>query len=83
MISWISRAFSEENGSPSSKRLFFGAAIFATIGYISYDIVQHRGLTAQSIELTTTLLYVTGAAYGVTRIFAENKTDPPPQTKAP
>ena len=78
---WLGGALSESEGGPSSKRLFFFFAILATIVFVGYDVFKHGGLTAQSIELTTTLLYITGAAYGVTRIFGEKADGPPPQPK--
>jgi hypothetical protein len=78
---WLGGALSESEGCPSSKRLFFFAAIVGALVFCGYDVAKHGGLTAQAIQLTETVLYITGAAYGVTRVFAEKSDGPPPQPR--
>lgn len=73
---WIGQALSEGDGSPSSKRLFFGASVFSTIAFCTYDLLKQGRITPEVIQLSTTLLGFTGAAYGVTRVFGEKKQDP-------
>ena len=79
---WLSRALSEGDGTPSSKRLFFAAAVFAAIAFCAYDIIRHNGLTPQTIDLSKTVLYVTATAYGVTRLWAEGSPPNPPPAPA-
>lgn len=78
---FLAGALSEAEGCPSSKRLFFGATILAVILFCAFDVVKHGAITREVIELSNTLLYVTAAAYGVTRVFAEKNDGPPAQPK--
>lgn len=73
---WIGQAFSEGDGSPSSKRLFFGASVFSTIGFCTFEVIKQGKITPEVIQLSTTLLGFTGAAYGVTHVFSPKKEDP-------
>lgn len=78
---FIAGALSEAEGCPSSKRLFFGATILAVILFCAFDLVKHGFITREVIELMNTLVYVTAAAYGVTRVFAEKNDGAPAQPK--
>jgi hypothetical protein len=73
---WIAAAHSEADGSPSSKRLFFGESIFAVIAVCFFETVKRGEITPAVIQLLTTLLGFTAAAYGVTHVFSPKKQDP-------
>jgi hypothetical protein len=73
---WLGQALSEGDGSPSSKRLFFGASVFSIIAFCSFEVIKQGKITPAVIQLSTTLLGVTATAYGVTRVWADKKEDP-------
>lgn len=80
-LHFLAGALSEGPDCPSSKRVNFFLPIVGILVFCAYDVVKHGGVTREVIELGTTLLYVTGAAYGVTRVFAEKSDGPPAQPK--
>lgn len=73
---WIGQAHAEADGSPSSKRLFFGVTIYSIIAFCGYEVLKQGEITPAVIQLSTTLLGFTAAAYGVTHVFSGKKEDP-------
>jgi len=41
---WLSKVFSEANGTPSSVRLLLGLGVFCAIGAVVYVLIQHARL---------------------------------------
>lgn len=41
---WLSKVFSESNGTPSSVRLLLGLGVFCAIGAVVYVLIQHARL---------------------------------------
>jgi hypothetical protein len=70
-LSWISRALSEGDGSPSIKRLLFAVTVVASLAFIAGYLISH-GLDANAIDLAKTTLLTTGGAYTAGR-FAESR----------
>jgi hypothetical protein len=70
VATWITKAFSEGDGSPSVKRLLFGVAVISAILFCAIDLTIHRGLTSTAGDLLKNIGFVTGGAYGIGR-FAE------------
>jgi hypothetical protein len=65
---FLREAHSEENGLASSRRLQMSAVVSAAILFVAYDVVAHRGLRAESIDLTKFIAALVGAYVGITRI---------------
>jgi hypothetical protein len=79
---WLGRANSEENGTPSSKRLLFFLAVGSSLGLCTFDVIKHGGLSAQVIDVLKFVLVVTGGANIASRI-SDNMTKPPDPPLAP
>ncbi len=71
LLVWISKVFSEGDGTPSSRRLFFAlAVVFAAV--LAGDAHWNgRILKPEVIDMAKTLLYATAAALGIGK-FAES-----------
>ena len=41
---WLSKVFSEANGTPSSVRLLLGLVVFCAVGAVVYVLIQHARL---------------------------------------
>lgn len=74
-LEYLQKLLAEGDGSPSTKRWCYAAAVAATLVFCASDIALHRGLTSNSLELSKALLYATGGAYVGGR-FAETRDTP-------
>jgi hypothetical protein len=72
---WFGRANSELDGTPSSKRLLFFLAVSGSLGFCTFDVIKHGGLTPQVIDLAKFVIGVTGAANVVSRV-SDNMSKP-------
>ena len=72
---WLGRANSEENGTPSSKRLLFFLAVGFSLGFCTYDVLKHGGIQPQVIDVLKFVIGVTGAANVASRI-SDNLSKP-------
>ena len=74
MRAWLHKMLSERDGSPSTKRVLFSAAVAAGLLVFVANYVQH-GLTSEGVSLLTAILVATGGAYVGGR-FAESGDKP-------
>ena len=65
---FIRAAHLEENGAPSSRRVQVSAAIGVALLIIIFDVVAHRGLRTESIDLTKFVIEMVLLYVGVTRV---------------
>jgi hypothetical protein len=72
---WLGRANSEENGTPSSKRLLFFLAVGCSLGLCTFDAIKHGGIQPQVIDVLKFVIGVTGAANVASRI-SDNMSKP-------
>jgi len=76
-LTWFGAAFSEPNGTPSSKRILFAFVVVSTISFCG-GAYKKEGMTGQIVDLLKTALYVTGGAYVGGRFAESNKTQEAP-----
>lgn len=69
---WLGCAFSESDGTPSSKRLLFALVVVYCLGLVTGALGIERTLSAQAQSILETLIWATAAAVGVSK-FAEAK----------
>lgn len=74
---WIANAFSETDGTPSSKRLLFAFVVIATVSFCG-GAYKKEGMTSQIVDLLKTALYVTGGAYVGGRFAESNRPQEAP-----
>ena len=67
---WIARAFSEGDGTPSSRRILFALAVVFALGLATGALCVQHALTAEAVDVVKTVLWTTGAALGIGK-FAE------------
>ncbi len=63
LLNWLKGALSEKDGTPSSKRLLYAAAVFAALGFVGWDTHLHHGLTLQGVAVLQLTVGSTAAAY--------------------
>lgn len=63
LFGWLHRAFSEGDGSPSTKRVVFVGAVAAAIILCFADFAANRSLTINCVSLATAALTAAGGAY--------------------
>ena len=71
-MAWVGKALSEENGSPSTKRILFALVTLYSLGIVTGIAAIAKSLSPECLDLLKTLIYATGGAYAVGR-FAEGK----------
>ena len=69
-LRWIREALSEPNGAASSRRCLFALAVVFALGLATGALCAQRGLSAETVDLLKTVLWVTGGVLGVGK-FAE------------
>ena len=70
MSAWMKGLFSEPDGTPSSRRLFFAGAVVFAMAIVGDAHWSTRTLKPEIIDMVKTLLYATAAALGIGK-FAE------------
>jgi hypothetical protein len=70
---WISKMFSEPDGTPSSRRFLFALAVIVVLGFCGGYIVK-RGMDDKLVDLAKTVLYATGVNTAAGK-FAEKKQE--------
>jgi hypothetical protein len=76
-FTYLRLALSETDGTPSSKRVLFFMAVAAALLFCAFDLVKHGAITPEMKGLCLQVVYITGTAYGVTKIFEPGDPKPP------
>ncbi len=68
LLRFLRLAHSEENDVPSSRRLVFSGALGMSALYAAIDVMVHKGLRQESLDVIHTIIYATAGYVGITRI---------------
>ena len=72
ILTWLGKAFSEPDGSPSSRRILFAIAVAYALGLATAALSFTRTLTPEIVSVLETCIWATAAALGVGK-FAEGR----------
>lgn len=72
ILTWLSKAFSEPDGSPSSRRILFAIAVGYALGLATAALCVQRILTPEIVSIVETCIWAAAACLGVGK-FAEGR----------
>jgi len=76
VLTWIGRAFSEPDGTPSTKRILFGLSVAWSLG-LCLGGLRRGGLTPEVVDLAKATIYATAGGYTIARFAESGKPNEP------